>query len=81
MPCEMHVGTEHHSITVCFKIEQMGTSETFLKFDVQRNITRAKSLLHFQIFVLLRKSLLNRKDTEGEMYLLAVRENVHTKLF
>lgn len=46
MPCEMHVGTEHHSITVCFKIEQMGTLETVLRFDVQKNILQGQNVCY-----------------------------------
>jgi hypothetical protein len=79
MPCEMHVGTECHSINVCLKIEQMGTSEMVLRFDVGGGGKGKK--LHFPIFLLLRKSLVNRKHTEIATHILIVRETIDTKLF
>lgn len=75
MPCEMHVGTEHHSITVCLKNEQTGTSETVLTFYVQKKILQGQKVCN------LRKSFVNRKHTESTMYMLIVWENFDTELF
>jgi hypothetical protein len=46
----------------------------------KKKITRAKILLCFQIFELLRKSLGKRKHTESAMYMLIVWGNFDTKL-
>jgi len=45
MPYEMHVENEHHSITVHFKIEQTGTSETVLRFDVKKKYYKGKKFV------------------------------------
>jgi len=78
----MHVGTEHHSITVCLNVEELGTSETVLRFDVPKKKKKIQGQkVTLSNFLLLRKSLINRKHTEIAMYMLIIRENVDATLF